>query len=251
MARTTCASLGFTPAAEIVKPATTLTLAVNALEKCGKTRFILTAPKPIALINFDRDIQQDLIDELGINAQTDLFIKTIEVSEGDAEDIWLKQWRDVKQAYSKVLDLPEIATVAVDTADQCYELSRLGNFGKLTQVPPFKYAIVNTEMRLMIKEANKRGKNVIWTHRLKKEYKQNKKGDDSWSGKYIPAGWAGAQFDLEAAVILFKDNDGFNCEIINSGIRSKECVGEVMMNDDITFPMVASMITGTMITDWM
>jgi hypothetical protein len=244
-------SLGFESADQVVQPRTSLTLAVNALEKCGKTRFLLTCPKPIALINFDRDIEPAMLADLGVSPAEDLWIKTVEVDDTEAEDIWRKQWEDVKAAYRASLDMPQIATVCVDTADQMYELSRLANFGRLAKVPPFKYSVVNTELKLLIKEANRRGKNVIWTHRLKKEYKQNKKGEDSWSGLYVPSGWSAAQFELAASVKLYKDDDGYNLEVVSSGIRQTECEGEVLLNDDVNFAQLASLITGEPITEWM
>jgi hypothetical protein len=247
----TLEQLGFAPAAEVVQPRNSLIMSVNARTGCGKTRFALTMPKPIAFFNFDRQIEQDIIDHLGINPATDLFIKDVCIDEGDAEDIIAKEWNDFRNAYNAVLKSDEIVSVAVDTFCAVHEAVRLRLFGKLVGVKPHHYAQVNFIMRSMLKLAEKAGKNVVYCHRLKKEYKENKSGDSSWTGNFEPKGYADAQYEVPVVLNLFKDDDGFNAEVTKSGIRAAEVEGRVFMNDEINFANIAAEVTGSIITEWM
>lgn len=247
----TLEDLGFKCVGDILQPRRVLTVTLNALEKAGKTRFILTAPKPVAYFNFDKEIDELLVNSVGINVNADLFIKTLEVFEDDDAETWKEQWEDYKKAYHAVLAREDVRTVAVDTADQMYELARLANYGKLTQVPQYKYGIVNAELKLMIKKAKACGKNVIWVNRVAKEYKQNAKGEDSWTGNYSPKGWGGTQFEFEVIADLYQDEEGYNCTIRKSAIRQDEVQNENLLNGDISFANLAAKVVGNEPWDWL
>jgi hypothetical protein len=71
-----------------------------------------------------------------------------------------------------------------------YELLRLAWFGKLVQVPTFKYRETNSIMRDIVRAALESDVNVILTHKMKAEWKKGS-GDEkqSKSGAFERAGF--------------------------------------------------------------
>src|SRR5258706_1242055 len=133
-------------------------LNIEALEKNGKTRLCLTAPRPIAYFRVgDRKIDF-LLDELGMKRGTDILEGdyhyrppiTVSASGGDLVNTIANEarpiWKRFENDFLLTLKDKQIRTIVIDNAGAMYELRRLAKFGKLEQVPPIMYMQVNTEM---------------------------------------------------------------------------------------------------------
>lgn len=244
--------LGFEKAADAVSPRTSMVMSLNGKTGVGKTRFLLTAPKPIALFNFDRKLEDSVLAELGVDKERDLYIMPVCIEEHDAEDLVKKEWDKFYRGFLAVMHNPEIPTVAIDTFCAVYESYRIRLFGKLSGVKSHHYGPVNTMMKTMLKIAEKYDKHVLLCHRLKKEYEKLKSKDDSaWNGNMIPKGWGDAQYEIPFVLEFFKDDDGYNAELTKSSVRPKEVEGRVFMNHEIDFATIAAEITDTTIVEWM
>jgi hypothetical protein len=226
-----------------------LIIAVRAMEKCGKTRFGLTAPKPIMYLNFDRMIEEVVLAELGINPDTDLFIKKIRVDSELPQDKHKEQWREVQEAILWALRESEgIRSIVVDTESEMWELARMSEFGKLTQVMPYLYTQLNSGYKFLLDQCDKHNVNVIFLQKLKKQYK-----NDTWAGGYEPAGFGKlkdiAQVNAEMYMVEDGEDEVFTLEILNNGLKAS-MNHEVFQNEMCTFPNVAAALTDTWPDEW-
>lgn len=166
-----------------------LVVSSSAHEKAGKTHWALTAPGPVAAISFDtgtKNLVKKFIREYGKTILLKVFDAPSEV-EGDKKTA-AKLWDEFAKTCRLFLKEPSIRTLVVDTATEAWQLLRLARFGKLTQVMPQHYVEANADFRELVKSLYEREDlNVVWIHKVKKEYKGQKSGGDgkdSWTGKY-------------------------------------------------------------------
>jgi len=254
----------------------TAILNIEGLEKGGKTRLALTAPKPIAYFRIgDRKIDF-LLAELGIKRGIDLLEgvyhyrppiavsadgndNLVNVIAEQARPIWKKFAND----FVLTLKDPKIRTIIVDNASTMYELRRLAKFGRLDQVPPILYQQVNNEMSwYMTVGRDCPGKNFIYIHRLKDKWvnvpnPKNPKGPKigERTGELERSGWKDAGYEVDASIRVDKTlvvENGkkvakFTATITDSGLKG---VGETVEDDDITFANVCAIIFDTRPRDW-
>lgn len=191
-------SLGFQKADTTIHPR--LVIAVDGMEKCGKTHFALTAPGPIAL--FDEDIGTEGV-VAKFAGKKDIWHMPFSVPDNykAAEQMLIK----VTKAYKEALQVAR--TVVIDTASGLWELVRMARFGKLTQIKGHHYGPVNAEFRALIREDAMRSKaNVILLHKMKKQYVQDKKsGDGNWNGKYERTGFGETGYLVQANLRVYRD----------------------------------------------
>lgn len=253
-------------------------LAIDALEKDGKTRFALTAPGPIAYMDFDNrsegTIEQFLkagkkimwrIDERG-NAKPYQIPADAGASDekaAETQSLARTEWKKFEDDFEKLLVNPDVRTIVVDTATEAWELIRLAGFGRLKEIPPHLYSEVNGAYRRLIRLARKQTRvNLILVHRLKDEWANQKQGDKLKSyttGRKERAGFGETGFLVDANLLLYRlpvaqceDGDlGFRLLVKDCGANA-ELRGLELANDMISFPMIASMITSgeTSPDDW-
>jgi hypothetical protein len=204
-----------------------LILSVQGLEKEGKTHFGFTTPDPIAYFGFD----------LGEEGVKEKFEATKEIFDGqyslptpynssDAAPLWKQFTTDYKVALAS----PRIKTLLCDTGTEAWEILRIARFGKLTQIPEFKYTEVNTEYKALIKSAYDSEKNLILLHQVKKEYL-----NEGWSGRYELAGFSKTGFLVQVKVSAFKDpikkgTDQFQLKVLDCR-QNAEANGKIIKND--------------------
>jgi hypothetical protein len=85
---------------------------------------------------------------------------------------YLEVWRAFYEEYKKALDNPDVRTVVLDGDSDSWELQRLAEFGRITQVPSLQYPAVNAARKAMIARGWDSGKVVIATNKLEHEYKR-------------------------------------------------------------------------------
>lgn len=209
-----------------------IVMSTEALDKEGKTEFILSAPGPIALLNFDVGLEGVI--------EKHLKKKKIEVAEFDYREVtnykeWEKMWERSKMAFVDALHDKATRTIGVDTATEWWELARMAAFGKLTQVLPHNYGPVNAEFRDLIRKAYDFDKNVIFSHKMKEQYV-----NDKGTGKMIRAGFGDMQYSVQINVRLWRNKEKvFGLTVINS--RHNAALMGMELEDSLSnFPTLAS-----------
>lgn len=227
-----------------------LILCVDGPEKCGKTHFALSgAPDPVLYLNWDRD-NNHLITRLMRKGR-----KILRPRRPPRNDYWFIRPEDPAKAtdetrakvrellaafkadYREGLRDSSIATIVVDTGTMVWAAVRLANHGKLSQIPEVMYPKLNFQMSRLINEANEFDKNVVWLHRLGRDFKTGELKPDGF--KYI-----GNEVDAMVRLGFTNPEDDrpqtYHAEIIRSGLlgrgktfRGKHCnweeiVGAIM-----------------------
>lgn len=254
-----------------------LIVAIDALEKDGKTRFSLTSPGPIGYMDFDNrsegTIEQFLaagkkimwrVDDRGnpkpyqIPADAGATDEKAKQTQDEAR----AEWKKFEDDFEKLLKNPDVRTIVVDTATEAWELIRLAGFGRLKEIPPHLYSEVNSAFRRLIRLARKQTRvNLILVHRLKDEWANEKQGDRLKSyttGKQVRGGFGETGFLVDANLLLYRlplakceDGDlGFRLLVKDCGANA-ELRGLELANEMISFPILASMITSTSPDEWM
>jgi hypothetical protein len=172
------------------RPPTTkrLIISTEGLTASGKTRFALSAPKPLAFFTLDRGFE-DATDEdfsMANIDDADYSMDAIRAADDaavakEANVIWTDFVRDWVRALGQGRILPSgkfepYRSVVVDTGTELYQLLRLARYGRVAKIPPISYPDLYSEFRRdIIKPVYRSACNVIFTHKLKPE-RRNKIG---------------------------------------------------------------------------
>jgi hypothetical protein len=225
---------GFTRANSTVKRR--LILSLEGLEGCGKTRFTLTAPAPIAFINFDMGLE-GIVEQF--QEQKAIYVATVKLDfTGGARDKIIeaaeKELAKVETNYQTALR--QARTIVIDTGSELWELLRLAAFGKLDKVMPHQYAEVNQSMQRLIKLAYDSDANLLLTHRLKEQWINDKK-----TGLYEFAGMKDIPYLVQAHARMWTDDAGYHLKVGKSR-QNATVVGLELVNEMITFPQLAGFV---------
>lgn len=223
----------------------------KALDKRGKTHWALTAPGPIAIVGLDTGTKEIAAKFLGRKELICAYHKvsgrlaSVAETQNKAEG----EWESVKTSIIAATDHPRVRTLMIDTGTEVHELLRLARFGKLEQVLPHHYGPVNKEMRDLVKRAYEREDlNVIWIHKLKKEYKENRKGESNWTGSYEMAGYADIPYLVDVTLEHYwvnptEDAPGrFGVRVTGVGRQTPDVCGLELEDDMCNFPTLANML---------
>ena len=171
---------GFIRAGIEIRPR--LIVCTQALPKSGKTHWYLTGPAPIAIIDIDDGVHRAI---KGFQKEKEIYVARYrkEYSElrmnGDSAKAVMEaaseQLEKMRSDYIQALR--EARTVAVDGGSELYETVRLACFGRTEKVMGREYGPVNREMKLWLDLARNSDANVIFTHRLREKYVNDKKTD--------------------------------------------------------------------------
>lgn len=148
-----------------------LVASVEALQKRGKTRFALTAPEPIYVVNIDNSLE-GVVEEFKDKV---IYVKDINSPDVLAENVdknkaeYSRVWNDIQKTLDAIWKDGE-GTLVLDTASEAWEICRLARFGKLTQVMPHDYTFVNNQWRELIRHAYVSPMNTILLHKMKPSY---------------------------------------------------------------------------------
>lgn len=255
------------------EPARRLILAVDAIEKEGKTRFLLTAPGPIGYMDWDQrsegTIEQFLKSGKPIAWRTKddgtpwPYQIPKDTGASDAEGSQVKtaalaEWKRFEDDFENLIGTAR--TIGVDTASELWECLRLGGFGKLNKIPPHLYDEVNAAYRRLIRLVRQQSfTSLILVHKLKNEYKNDDSGKGFATGRKKRSGFGETGFLVDCNIKLYrlpptecdKDDLGFRLEVIDCGANA-ELRGLVLANEMISFPQLAVMIyPDTTHADWM
>lgn len=256
-------SIGTKPAprkVEFVKatsePSRRMIVSLDGLAKEGRTRFCCTAPGPISIHSFDNGyvgVVEDFADKKDIYT-FDYAVPLSARLPGSGltalVDPSVKVWTEFVEDFRAALE--SMRTVVVDHGGAAWELCRLARLGKLTQVLPVQYTAVNAEFRQLIQLAISAPTkpNVIFIHRLKAEYKDDKK-----TGNFERSGFGDIGYDVETVLRTSRDYSKTGPEQFSLVIE--ECrarfaaSGTKFVGEDINFAKVAQAIyPSTTEEDW-
>lgn len=140
----------------------------------GKTEFILSAPGPGVLMAVDRNFEGVLNNAAPPNTRRDdwaVKIVTIPLATQESHEGYKAYWKSFYSDFLKVLEKSnQVRSFGFDGDSDSWELQRLVEFGKLTQVPEHLYSGANAARRAMIARLHDSGKIVIATNKLKIKY---------------------------------------------------------------------------------
>lgn len=140
----------------------------------GKSEFMLSAPGPGIAICVDRAIDTVYQNPNPPPTRRDDFaIKIVKapLNTQATQAMYLDYWKQFYAVYLKALDNKDARTVDIDGDSDTWELQRLAEFGKLTQIPSILYTNVNAARRAMYARAWDSGKIIIATNKISKQYR--------------------------------------------------------------------------------
>ena len=222
---------GYTP--YVVEERTGRWIASDGLERRGKTTFAFMAPGPIAVLSNDTGTKA-IANKFAGHKQILWCPFEVNDDKSVSQSYHLAQWEGFKKNFNNAVKSRQVRTIIVDTATAAWELIRLARFGKLTQVMPQHYVTVNAEFQGMFEEAYhaRPDLNVIFPHRVKKEYKGSKKDPDkdSWTGKFERAGYKDIRYVVDVNIRHDYDfqTKEFTIEIVDSRYNFQNAVGVVL-----------------------
>lgn len=211
----------------VSNPHKRMIISSRAHDKTGKTHFAMTAPGPIYYAGTE-DGDEGVVDRLAETLQKVVVQKdfTIPPNKKD-KGLYEKIWDEFASTWVAVCDSKKFRTLVVDNTGDLWALIRLARFGKLTQVMPENYGPVTAEFEELMNYPKKfPNLNVVYIHRLTKEYKPGKDGNKrgEWTGQYEMKGCNSmpylVQVNIEHFRYLRDDNKrGFGIRIINSRLN--------------------------------
>ena len=139
----------------------------------GKSEFAMSAPGPGIFICVDRGFDGVLDNPNPPASRCNVYaFKVIQapLSTQAQQADYLAYWKQFYAEYLKALANPDCRVVILDGDSDTWELQRLAEFGKLTQIPSLMYVNVNAARRAMIARAWDSGKIVIATNKVEDEY---------------------------------------------------------------------------------
>lgn len=195
-----------------------LIASVSGLEKTGKTHLALSAPEPVYYLNFDLGLEGVL--EKFLRDGRDIWVYQIKNAHDMTGDAALASWDKLKDTIRQTYESNQ-GTLVVDTGTEFWELLRMARLGKLTQVKPQHYGLVNGEMREVIRWAYAADQmSTIFVHKLKDEWVAGADGSSRKSGKKEVAGFGEMAYMVQANLETYaRPDDG----VISFGTRVKDC----------------------------
>lgn len=139
----------------------------------GKTEFSISAPGPGIVLCLDRGFD-GMLDNPNppSSRRSDFAFKAITapLATQVLQAEYLEHWKNFRNDFYKALANPDVRTVVIDGDSDSWELQRLAEFGKLTQIPSMMYTNVNAARRGLIARAWDSGKTIISTNKIKPEW---------------------------------------------------------------------------------
>lgn len=158
---------------KLLKP---LMIATEGESDSGKTEFMLTCPSPGIIICLDRGFSGCVDNPRPPETRGDLdsfAFKVIEVPlEGTrTQPQYAQYWSSYRDDLYRAADNKDAVMVGIDGDSDSWELQRLAEFGKLTQIfPQTRYHAPYASRRALLARLWDSGKIIIGTNKVKDEY---------------------------------------------------------------------------------
>ena len=166
-------------------------LNVRARGKCGKSRFPLSAPRPLAYYDIDASARGPMD---SYELDDGLHVYPIRYKPRDQTDC-MGAWDEFLASYDAVMAGDYFRTVCIDTQDKLLKMQRFGYFGT-RKASQYEYATPNGEFLGLFDQYDNSDKILILTTHMDKEYKEKKSKTKSgrthttsnWTGRYVAKG---------------------------------------------------------------
>lgn len=235
-----------------------LVASTEAMEKSGKTHFILTAPGPIGILDLDDGLDgviEKFPDKVVVVKRFSRQLQSILDGKRYDADEMNSEWEAFIAAYTALLRSPFIATLGGDSWADAWELCKMAHFG--TDDPKgagsgghntYKWGPPKREFRRLMSLAKARDDiNLVLTHRLKDEYG---KGDKK-TGKFIHDGFKEMKYVTDVHIRHFVDEEGEFCIEIMASRRNPSLKGLVLSGPEANFTGLAMrLFPHTKPSDW-
>lgn len=151
-----------------------LMIGTDGVTNTGKTEFIWSAPGPKVLLVIDRSYDSALDNPnppIDRNLE-DTFMEVIKVPglgatpQADA----LNYFQTIRKRLYDLLAIPEFRTVAIDGDSDFWEIQLLAEFGRVSQIPPMAYQMVDGVKRSIANRCWDAEKIIIGTNKVKPLY---------------------------------------------------------------------------------
>jgi hypothetical protein len=215
----------------------------------GKSTFVLDAPDPMFILNYDNGLRLILDNRLDEGWDHVVGIHTVKLPPTVNKDADKKLLEEAQKKYLAAAQDPDVRTLAIDTGKQLWEHVRRAVLGQLLQVPPILYTGANATFKWFMETADYYKKNLIVTWPMGDEYVggKDKKGNpiEIKSGKRVRSGKGDAEEMVELHIRMEKDinipevPDKFSLRILKcrpntalegeviEGMLEPECLGFV------------------------
>ena len=220
-----------------------IVMSIEGMEKQGKTFFALSAPGPVALFNLDEGIE-GVVEKK--KKEKEIYVIDLQVPDtakfGERETMELAkvEWERFNTAFSSLLIGTEVRTLVIDTATELRELQLMSWYGKSTQIMPYMYRGPNAEFRKLIRGTLKYNKNVIFLHKMKSVYVNDKR-----TGEWELSGFndTGYLVQVNTRVYRYDIADGGEFAIYIKDCRQNpEMAGQELTGEMCNFPILAQMV---------
>lgn len=187
----------------VTTPPTKLNITIDGPEKSWKTYTSLTAPAPIDYHTFEHGLHRAIhhFPEKEIYGFEYSFPTTLKLPGTEATSlsdganlIWTQFVTNLRSSIANA------RSIVIDTGTKAWENLRLARHGKLTQIMPIQYTAMNAEFNELVQLLHRSPANIIWLHRVKAEYEDDKK-----TGELIRAGYGEMGFEVDAVVRMVMD----------------------------------------------
>lgn len=227
------------------KPNYRLLLNTEGTPGSGKSHFFTTAPQPIFVADFDEGLEGMI--EKHIEKGKVIGVYTCHLPRIPLQDLCIKQWEKFREVWMGILSAKEARTVVIDGGAEMWELIRLAEFGKLSQVPSHLYTNANAAYKGIIKAAYNAGVNLIVTHRLRKVYEEvveNNKKVRRPTGEWERAGFSDDTYLIQANIRHDYDIEAgaFKATITEKCRQNPTAIGFELTGDDVSFSQLGQVI---------
>lgn len=169
--------MGLTPASQMQKGKfRRLMLGTEGLTNTGKTEFLLSAPGPKVIIPIDSSYDSALDNPYPPASRKldDAYFDDTSIVPNVAQVATAQEYVDhfkkLRGRTYTFCDSPDIRTICIDGDSDFYELQLLAEFGRLSQIHPLSYPMVDGMRRWITKKWWDSGKIIIGTNKVKDKY---------------------------------------------------------------------------------
>ena len=247
------------------RPPRRMVVSTYGMDKVGKTRLPLTAPGPIAILNFDRGLEgvierfakQKAIAVSPTSNGKPHYYRVPVKGEADAQEVARQTWHQFAGDFTFACESPDFRTLLVDSASQAWQVLSLGwpvwspNKGDMAR----KAGENNARYSDLIYQIYNTDKNLILTHKMKDEYI-----DDKRTGGFEMMGYKDTRGLVQVNVKQYwleKEEaekrevaPGFHLYVSNCR-ADHELIGLDLANEEITFATLGMMVfPESQLSDW-
>lgn len=175
-------------------------------------------PGPLAYMQLDANYEHALAKAKKANPKKDIkHLRYFADPRADIKAANNQVWSRFVRDFTYCVD--NFRSVFVDTTTELLDVRKLGEFGRTTQIMQMFYGGFYADLRFLVKYATDHDANVLFVHRMKKEYV-----NDTWKGDYELEGWRGVIY--EAPIYLEHTRDDEDGTYLTT---VKECSQDAML----------------------